>query len=69
MKPTDDMKKLFKNAAISTNPKADEMVFDKVLTAQEKALNAKSALAWPKIRRTIMKSRTVKLAAAVVIIV
>ncbi|MHC4084701.1 MAG: LolA family protein [Planctomycetota bacterium] len=69
MKPTDDMKKLFKNAAISTNPKADEMVFDKVLTAQEKALKAKSALAWPKIRRTIMKSRITKLAALAAIIV
>ncbi len=68
MKPTDDMKKLFKNAAISTNPKTDEIVFDKVLTAQEKAFKAKPALADPKIRRIIMKSSITKLAAAAVII-
>ncbi|MHC4113515.1 MAG: tetratricopeptide repeat protein [Planctomycetota bacterium] len=69
MKPTDNMKKLFENAAISTNPKADEMVFDKVLTAQEKAFKARPTLAEPNIRRTIMKSPITKLAAAAVIIV
>jgi outer membrane lipoprotein-sorting protein len=68
MNPTDDMKKLFKNAAISTNPKADEMVFDKVLTAQEKAMKAKPAISGSHIRTTIMKSRIIKLAAAAVII-
>ena len=69
MKSTDDMKKLFKNAAISTNPKVDEMVFEQVLTAQEKLLNTKSAPTWPNIWRIIMKSRFIKLAAAAVIIV
>ncbi len=69
MKPTDDMKKLFKNAAISTNPKTDEMVFEKVLTAQEKALKLEPALVEPNIRRIIMKGKITKLAAAAVIIV
>lgn len=69
MKPTDDIKKLFENAAISTNPKADEIVFDKVLTAQEKALKARPILAEPNIWRIIMKSKITKLAAAAVIIV
>ncbi|MHC4105553.1 MAG: tetratricopeptide repeat protein, partial [Planctomycetota bacterium] len=44
-------------------------VFDKVLTAQEKASKARPILAEPKIRRIIMKSRITKLAAAAVIIV
>ena len=69
MKPTDNMKKLFKNAAISTNPKADEMVFYKVLTAQEKALKAKPTLVESHISATIMKSPITKLAAAAVIII
>ena len=68
MKPTDDMKKLFKNAVISTNPKADEMVFDTVLTAQEKRLKAKATLAEPNIWTIITKSRIIQLAAAVVIV-
>jgi outer membrane lipoprotein-sorting protein len=69
MKPTDDMKKLFKNAAISTNPKADEMVFGKVLTAQEKALKARPALAEPNIWSIIMRSKIMRLVATVVVII
>jgi hypothetical protein len=69
MKPTDDIKKLFKSAAISTNPKVDEMVFDKVLKAQEKALKAGPAFGRLNIRGVIMKSPITKLAAAAVIVV
>lgn len=69
MKPADNIKKLFKNAAIITNPKEDEKVFDKVLTAQEMALKAKPTLAESHIRTTIMKSRFIKLAAAAMIII
>ena len=69
MKPADDIKKLFKNAAISTNPKVDEVVFDKVSTAQEKVLKAKPAISESHIRTTLMNSRFIKLAAAAVIII
>ncbi len=69
MKPTDSIKKLFESAAINTNPKVDEMVFDKVLTAQEKVLKAKPTLVESHISATLMKSRFIKLAAAAVIII
>jgi len=68
MKSANDIKKLFKNAAISTNSKMDETVLNKVLTAHKKTTNTKSAAIEPNIRRTIMKSPIVKLAAAAVVI-
>jgi len=68
MKSIKDVKKFFKNAAIGTNPKMDETVLNKVLIAHEKTTNAKSAAIEPNIRRTIMKSPIIKLAAAAVII-
>ena len=68
MKSIEDIKKFFKNAAISTNPKMDENVLNKVLIAHEKTKNTKSAVIEPNIRRTIMKSPIIKLAAAAVVI-
>ena len=68
MKPADNINEFFKKAAVSTNPKMDEAVLDKVLTAHEKAKNTRPALAEPALRRTIMKSPIAKLAAAAVII-
>ena len=64
MKPADDIKKFFKNAAINTNPKMDETVLNKVLIAHEKTTNKNSAAIEPNIRRTIMKSPITKLAVA-----
>jgi hypothetical protein len=69
MKSIEEIKKYFKNAAISTNHKMDENVLNKVLIAHEKTTNTKSAAIEPKIRRTIMKSPITKLAAAAAIIV
>ena len=68
MKSIEDVKKFFKNAAIGTNPKMDENVLNKVLIAHEKTKNTKSATIEPNIRRTIMKSPIIKLAAAAVVI-
>ena len=68
MKPADNINEFFRKAAVSTNPRMDEAVLDKVLTAHEKAQNTKPALAEPALRRTIMKSPITKLAAAAVII-
>ncbi len=65
MKPADNLNEFFKNAAVNTNPKMDEAIFDKVLIAHEEA---KSAFTEPTLRRQIMKSRIAKLAAAAVII-
>ncbi len=69
MKPADDIKKLFKNAAISTNSKMDEAVLNKVLTTHEKTTNTKPAAIEPNVRRTIMKSPITKLTAAAIIII
>ena len=69
MKSADEIKKFFKNAAIDTNPTMDEAVLNKVLIANEKTTNPKSAAIVTNIRRTIMKSPITKLAAAAVIVV
>jgi hypothetical protein len=69
MKPADDIKKFFKNAAIDTNAKMDEIVLNKVITTHEKTTNTNSATTKPSIRRIIMKSPITKIAAAVVIII
>jgi hypothetical protein len=66
MKPADNINEFFNNAGIDTNPKMDEAVLDKVLTAHEKT---KSARTESILRRTIMKSPVTKFAAAAVIII
>lgn len=62
MKPTDNVEKFVNNAGIDTNPKMDQTVLDKVLTAHKKAEHA------PNIRSMIMKSPITKIAAALVLI-
>ncbi|MHC4533849.1 MAG: hypothetical protein ACYS6K_07850, partial [Planctomycetota bacterium] len=69
MKSADEIKKFFKSAAIDTNPKMDEAVLNKVLIANEKTTNPKSAAIEPNIRKIIMKSPITKVAAAAVIVV
>ena len=69
MKSTEELKKFFRNAAIGTNPKMDQTVLDKVLTAHEKTTDTKSAAIEPNVGRSIMKNPITKIAAAAVIIV
>lgn len=69
MKSADEIKKFFKNAAIDTNPKMDEAVLNKVLIANEKTTNPKSAAIVPNLRRTIMKNRITKIAAVLAIVI
>ena len=69
MKSADEIKKFFKSAAIDTNPKMDEAVLNKVLIANEKTTNPKSAEILPNLRRIIMKNQITKVAAAAVIVV
>lgn len=68
MKPADNIKRFFKNAAINTNPKTDKMVFDGMLIAHDKSQSTNSAATKPNIRRLNMKNPIIKLAAAAVII-
>lgn len=67
MRPAENVKRLIKNLQDKTSPKMDERVLGDVLRALEES-EQPSALTWPNIRRTIMKSPITKLAAAAVII-
>ncbi len=69
MKPADNIKRYFKNAAVNTNPKTDEAVFEGMLIAHEKTESTNSAIIRPNIRNIIMKNPITKLAAAAGIII
>ena len=69
MKPTDNVRKFFKNAAIETNPRMDEAVLNKVLISQEKTTNAKSPAIKLNVGKTIMKSPVAGLAASALILI
>jgi len=67
MRPAENVKKLIKNLQDKTSPKMDERVLGDVLRALEE-FEQPSALTWPKIRRTIMRSPITKLAVAAAVI-
>jgi len=67
MRPAEDVKRLIKNLQDKTSPKMDERVLGDVLRALEESKQP-SALTWPNIRRTIMKSPITKLAVAAAVI-
>ena len=69
MKSADEIKKFFRSAAIDTNPKMDEAVLNKVLIANEKTTNPKSAAILPNLRRIIMKNQITKYAAVLAIVI
>ncbi len=69
MRPTDDIKKFFDNAGLSTNPQTDKAILDKVLQACEQTQNKSSAIYSLNKWRIIMKSKITKLAVAAVIII
>ncbi len=67
MRSAEDIKRLIRNLTDRTSAQMDERVLGDVLRALEES-EQPSALTWPNIRRTIMKSPITKLAAAAVII-
>ena len=69
MRPAENVKRLIKNLQDTTSAQMDERVLGNVLCALEESKKNKSAASKPNIRRTIMRSRITKLAAAAVIIV
>ena len=66
MKPAENIKRLIKNLHDTTSAQMDERVLGDVLRALAES-EQPSALTWPNIRRTIMKSPITKLAAAAAI--
>ena len=67
MRPAENIKRLIKNLHDTTSAQMDERVLGDVLRALEESEKT-SAATKPNIRRTIMKSRITKIAAAAVII-
>jgi len=69
MKSADNIKRLFQDAPIGTNPKMDQAVLKKVLDVSEKARSSQSAAVWPTVGRILMRSRITQMATAAVIII
>jgi hypothetical protein len=72
MKPADNIEEFFRNASISTNPKADETILDRLTMVREEAIDTKPAFSKPNIWRKLMhsaKNRKVKVAIAVIVLI
>jgi outer membrane lipoprotein-sorting protein len=69
MRPTDNIRKLFKELYVPTSAKLDERINSEISMALVNAKKDESADPLPKIWRIIMKSKMTKLAVAAVIIV
>ena len=69
MRPTENIKKLIKNAPIKTNPAVNEAVLKDLLNELDKSKKNPSAALQPKIWRKIMKSKITKLTTATVVII
>lgn len=69
MKFTNDIKRLFKNAAVRTRSAPDEAVFENIRTAYKRSIESRSAQPEPVVWRFIMKSPKTKPAIAVIILV
>jgi hypothetical protein len=68
MKNADDIKRIFEQAVVETNPSKDEKILEKMTAAFNQTHKAQSERIEPNIWRIIMKSKITKLAAAAVII-
>jgi hypothetical protein len=68
MRPTDKIETLIKNAGISTDAKGDRKVLNEVLDAYEESRQTQTGVSRISIWRTIMKSKSIRLATAAVII-
>jgi len=69
MKNADDIKRIFEQAVVETNPSKDEKILEKMTAAFNQTHKAQSERIEPNIWRVIMKSPITKLAAAAVIII
>ncbi len=69
MRPADNINELIKKLKLKASAELDKRVHDDISRALAESEKTKSAFTQPKIRRTIMKSRIIKLAAAAVIVI
>ncbi|MHC4478895.1 MAG: hypothetical protein ACYTEL_24975 [Planctomycetota bacterium] len=72
MKPADNIEEFCRSASISTNPKTDETILNRLIMVREEATDTKPAFAKPNIGRTIMKgvkNVRVKVAIAAIVLI
>ena len=69
MRPTDEIKRLIKNANVTTRPEANERVFEDLAQRLDKQNQIKAAALLPGIGRAIMTNRYAQLAAAALILI
>ena len=69
MKSADEIKRLFKGAAVQTNAAPDDAVFETLKTAYTRTIEHKSAQRELSMWRFVMKNPSVKLAIAAVIVI
>ncbi|MHC4622967.1 MAG: hypothetical protein ACYS4W_03600 [Planctomycetota bacterium] len=69
MKPKNGIRIRFQRASANTNPQMDKVVLEDVLTAYKKTLGREPTGPEPNIWRIITKSRTTRVAAALLIII
>ncbi len=69
MKNADDIKRIFDEAVVETNPSKDEKILDEITAAYKQIDKAQPEKGELNIWRTVMKSPITKLAAAVVLII
>jgi len=69
MRPTDEIKRLVKDAKVVIDPAVKRDALKELIGELEKSETIRSAEMKPNVWRIIMKSRTIKLAAAAVIII
>ncbi len=67
MRPAENIKRIFKNASVGTNPKADDEILKKLIQTHRQAANEKHVRSELNTWRIIMQSKITKLATAAVI--
>ena len=67
MKPEKEIKELIRKSDVTTGPDADKRILGHAVEHLSQLKQQRAAKTWPSIWRTIMKTRTVKFAAAAVI--
>ena len=69
MKPSDNIKKIFKQTKINTNSDMDKLVREDAVKAMSESKNKATVSYWPDVRKIIMNSKTTRFAIAAVLII
>ena len=69
MKPAEDIKRYFQKSTLSTNPDVHEIIFEKVLRAQDQSRRTEPASYRLNIWSNVMKNTKIRIAVAAVVVV